>query len=169
MITISSLGLARSVRTALVAMAALLVGAGLLVAVAPAAEASQWYTPIIKRELERRPGGIVKDNTITYRDGTVFVAVRAHEVSVDQCKSGRFCGWQSANYRGSFYYVTGSGVTKSLRWSARSYRNHRTTAARLYASDGTTSTCMPAKRKIASASSPYHKPSKVKLSATSSC
>lgn len=158
-----------SLRLVLAALAALLVTAGLLVAAAPSAEASQWYTPIVKRELERRPGGTVKANTITYRDGTVFVAVRANEVSVDQCRSGRFCGWQSANYRGSFYYVTGSGVTKSLRWSARSYRNHRTTAARLYASNGTTSTCLPAKRMIASASSPYHKPSKVKLSATSSC
>lgn len=97
-------------------------------------------TAILRAELATDPSGVVAGAAISYPDGSVFVAVAVGERSISQCQAGQFCGWASANYTGSFHATSGTGVTKTLTWSAKSYRNNRTQAARLYNSGGTAST-----------------------------
>lgn len=124
---------------------------------------------ILADQLMTQPGGTVVDNTIVYDDDLIFVAVEVGVMSASQCASGKFCGWALANYSGSFFSTSGSGVTKSLSWSARSYRNHRPKAARLYNNAGTGSTCFGANTSRPTISSLYYSPAKVYLSSTTGC
>ncbi|GAA1723892.1 hypothetical protein GCM10009710_00820 [Aeromicrobium alkaliterrae] len=108
-------------------------------------------------------------NEVRYRDGTTFVAVEAGVLSLSQCTSGRFCGWSSSNYTGSFVYTTGTGITRSLSWTARSYSNNRSQGARLYNSTSSASTCFAPGESRATIGSSYYNPAKVFLSSSSSC
>lgn len=120
--------------------------------------------------LEQRPGGLlVDDNEVVYPDGSGFVSVDVGVYSISQCGSNRFCMWTSTNYSGSFTYVTGSGVTKTLTGTVKSFWNNRTKAARLYSTSGTSSTCYGAGVKKASLPVSYHSPAKVYLSSGTSC
>lgn len=74
------------------------------------AEESSTISEILAEQLAAEPGGVVAGNTITYEDGTVFVAVDAGTYSLSQCSSGQFCLWGQGNYLGSFLYKTGSGA-----------------------------------------------------------
>lgn len=123
---------------------------------------------IIVDQLAERPGGTVVGNEIRYDDGVVFVAVPAETYSLSQCTSGRFCGWASPNYLGSFYSVTGSGAV-SLTWTARSYSNNRSSIARLFNAGGTTSLCFNPGQDRATVATAYHNPSKVNLASGASC
>lgn len=124
---------------------------------------------ILADQLRTQPGGTVVGNTIRYEDDLTFVAVEVGVMSASQCASGKFCGWALANYSGSFFSTSGSGVIRSLSWSARSYRNHRSKAARLYNNAGTGSTCFAAETSRPTISSSYYSPAKVHLSSTTSC
>lgn len=124
---------------------------------------------IIETELQSHPGGTVVGNEIRYDDGVTFVAVEAGVFSLSQCGSGKFCGWAQPNYTGSFHSVSGSGVTKSLSWAAKSYSNNRAKGARLYNSAGSASLCFTPGQDRATVGSGYYSPSKVYLSATTSC
>ena len=77
--------------------------------------------------------------------------------------------WSNDNYAGSFKYVTGSGVTKTLTGTTRSFWNNRTKAARLYNNAGSSSTCYSAGTKKATLAAAYQAPSKVYLSSGTSC
>ncbi len=123
----------------------------------------------LRAELLAHPSGTVDGSTILYPDGTTFVAVEAGELSISQCPAGQFCGWANASYTGSFHATSGTGVTRTLTWSAKSYRNNRSQAARLYGSGGTVSTCFAPGEARATIGSSYHTPAKVVLSATMSC
>ncbi|WP_408898463.1 peptidase inhibitor family I36 protein [Nocardioides sp. R1-1] len=124
---------------------------------------------LLSAELERHPGGVVRGNEIRYSTGETFVAVEAGTFSLSQCTSGRFCGWAQSNYSGSFYYTTGTGVTKTLSWTARSYSNNRAQGARLYDSTGSSSVCFTPGQDRATIGSSYYSPDKVFLSSTASC
>lgn len=124
---------------------------------------------IVSSQLQRQPGGTVVGNEVRYRDGTAFVAVEAGVLSLSQCTSGRFCGWSSSNYTGSFVYTTGSSDTRSLSWTARSYSNNRSQGARLYNSTSSASTCFTPGQSRATIGSSYYNPAKVFLSSSSSC
>lgn len=115
------------------------------------------------------PGGIVEGNTITYPDGSYFVALDAETFSLSECSSGYFCGWAQSNFSGSFFAVSGSGVTKSLSWSTRSYWNRRSAIARLYNNTATASTCFAVNESRATIDSSYYAPDKVTLSTSTSC
>lgn len=136
----------------------------------PAARSSpDDLSAVLADELDRHPGGTVSGNEIRYPTGETFVAVEAGTFSLSQCTSGRFCGWAQSNYSGSFYYTTGSGVTKALTWTARSYSNNRSQGARLYDSAGTSSVCFTPGQDRATIGSTYYNPDKVYLSSTASC
>lgn len=124
---------------------------------------------ILAEQLEAHPGGTVVGNVIYYQDDLAFVAVEAGVMSLSQCTSGKFCGWQLEDYRGSFYWKSGSGVTRNLNWSARSYSNNRANAARLYNTGATASTCFGAHTNRRTIGTSYHSPDKVYLSSTTSC
>ncbi|WP_344196737.1 peptidase inhibitor family I36 protein [Aeromicrobium alkaliterrae] len=130
---------------------------------------SQEQREIVSSQLQRQPGGTVAGNEVRYRDGTTFVAVEAGVLSLSQCTSGRFCGWSSSNYTGSFVYTTGTGITRSLSWTARSYSNNRSQGARLYNSTSSASTCFAPGESRATIGSSYYNPAKVFLSSSSSC
>lgn len=120
--------------------------------------------------LEQHPGGfLVDDHEVVYPDGSGFVSVDVGVYSISQCASNRFCMWTSTNYSGSFTYVTGSGVTKTLTGTVKSFWNNRTKAARLYSTSGTSSTCYGAGVQKASLPVSYHSPAKVYLSSGTSC
>lgn len=149
---------------------------GSLLAAAPTASADPPYAglsaevrQIINAELRANPGGEVRGNEIHYDDGTVFVAIEEGVFSLGECGGGRFCGWQRENYAGSFRYTSGAGTTRTLSWNTKSYYNNRVAWARLYNSSGTGSLCFGSRQQRASVPSGYHSPSKVYLSATSSC
>lgn len=89
--------------------------------------------------------------------------------SISQCQSGQFCTWSSSDYYGTFSYVTGSGVTRTLGRTVNSFWNNRTKAARLYNNTGTSYTCYAAGAKRASLSSSYQRPAKAYLSSSTSC
>ncbi|WP_235737450.1 peptidase inhibitor family I36 protein [Nocardioides alcanivorans] len=120
-------------------------------------------------QLREVPGGTVEGNRILYADGSYFAAVEAGTLSIGQCDSGYFCGWAQSNYTGSFFAVSGSAVTRNLTWSTRSYRNRRSTTAKLFNNGGTTSTCFAANESRATIGSTYHSPAKVRLTAKGSC
>ncbi len=124
---------------------------------------------ILAEQLEAHPGGTVVGNVIYYEDDLTFVAVEAGVMSLSDCASGKFCGWESPNFNGSFSQTSGSGVTRSLNWSAASYSNNRAKAARLYNNGSTASTCFGAHTNRATIGSSYHSPDKVYLSSTTSC
>lgn len=158
---------------AVVCLAAPIMSGGVAVAQTPADAhgdaLSVETSSLLDAELDVRPGGLVVGNEIFYEDGTVFVAVDAGVLSIDQCTSGRFCGWSQANYSGSFYYTTGTGVTTSLSWTARSYRNNRTQVAHLYNSSASASTCFTPGQSRPTIGSTYYSPDKVNLSSSTSC
>jgi hypothetical protein len=89
--------------------------------------------------------------------------------SISQCRSGQFCTWSSSDYYGTFSYVTGSGVTKTLGRTVNSFWNNRTKAARLYNNTGTSYTCYAAGAKRASLSLSYQRPAKLYLSSSTAC
>ncbi|MFT4009245.1 MAG: peptidase inhibitor family I36 protein [Nocardioidaceae bacterium] len=123
---------------------------------------------IVAAQLEEHSGGTVVGNEIRYDGGVTFVAVPDGVFSLAQCTSGRFCGWSSPNYSGSFYWVTGSG-TKSLSWTAASYSNKRSGIARLYNAGGTASLCFAPGRSRSTVGASYHNPDKVTLGSVTSC
>lgn len=123
---------------------------------------------IIEDQLADSPGGTVVGNEIRYDGGVVFVAVPAGTYSLSQCTSGRFCGWSSPNYLGSFYSVTGSG-TVALSWTAQSYSNNRSALARLFNAGGTTSLCFNPGQDRATVATAYYNPGKVNLASGSVC
>lgn len=123
---------------------------------------------IIADQLAERPGGTVVGNEIRYDGGVVFVAVPAGTYSLSQCASGRFCGWSSPNYLGSFYSVTGSGSV-ALSWTAQSYSNNRSSLARLFNAGGTTSLCFNPGQDRATVATAYYTPSKVNLASGTIC
>lgn len=88
--------------------------------------------------------------------------------SLSQCSSGRFCGWSSPNYFGSFYSASGSG-TISLSWTPRSYSNNRSGIARLYNAGGTASLCFTPGQDRATVVASYYTPSKVSLASGTTC
>lgn len=106
---------------------------------------------------------------VVYPDGSGFVAAEVDTMSIGQCGSNQFCTWSSANYNGSFTYVTGSGVTRTMGWATKSVWNNRTNSARLYNSAGKSSTCYAPGAKQASIGSGYQTPAKVFLSSGASC
>lgn len=124
----------------------------------PAAGSAEEY-------LQQHPGGvIVGGNEVVYPDGSGYVSLDVGEFSITQCSGGKFCMWTSANYSGSFTYVTGSGVTKTLTGTVKSFWNNRgSKAARLYNNAGTASTCYAAGAKKASVAIAYQSPAKVYL------
>lgn len=124
---------------------------------------------ILRAEMDRRPGGIVTGNEIHFPSGETFVAVESGTLSLSQCTSGRFCGWAQSNYSGSFYYTSGTGVTRSLSWNARSYSNNRSQAARLYDSTGSSSLCFTPGQDRATVASNYYLPTKVHLLSSTGC
>ena len=134
-----------------------------------ASEISPEVSSIISDELVANPGGVPEGNKIHYGDDLTFVAVEAGTLSLAQCPSGSFCGWSQSNFSGSFYSTTGSAVTKTLSWTARSYANKRSQASRLYNSSASASTCFAPGRTRATIKSTYYAPSKVYLSAVTSC
>lgn len=120
--------------------------------------------------LRDHPGGtLVSDHEVSYPDGSGFVAMDVGVFSLSQCTSGRFCMWSATNYTGSYTYVTGSGVTRTLSGTVSSLWNNRSTAARLFNGAGTSSLCYPAGTKQASVPTAYRSPSKVFLSSSTSC
>ncbi|MFT4286906.1 peptidase inhibitor family I36 protein [Nocardioides sp.] len=149
---------------------------GLLLTVLPtapvlataAAGESTAIEQIIVEELAQHPGGGVVGNEIRYDDGLVFVAVLPGTNALSQCPSGRFCGWSNTNFQGSFYSVTGSGLT-ALAWTALSYSNNRATIARLRNSSDTAGICFAPGEARASVEPAYYNPSKVRLAAATSC
>lgn len=147
---------------------AVLVSLGLSVGTASADEPT--VEEIAQQFLAANPGGeIVGGNEVVYPDGSGFVALKAGTYALSQCTSDKFCMWTNASYTGSFTYVTGSGVTKTLSGTVKSFWNNRTKAARLYNNAGTSSTCYAAGIKVASVSSSYQSPAKVYLSSGTSC
>jgi Peptidase inhibitor family I36 len=123
----------------------------------------------LAEQLREVPGGTVEGNRILYADGSYFAAVEAGTLSIGQCDSGYFCGWAQSNYTGSFFAVSGAGVTRNLTWSTRSYRNRRTTTAKLFNNSGTASTCFAVNETRATVGSAYHSPAKVRLTTKGSC
>ena len=119
--------------------------------------------------LHQHPGGVLEGNEVHYPDGSGFVAVESGVTSISQCSSNQFCMWSSTNYAGSFTYVTGSGVTRSLNGTVRSIWNNRSKRAFLYNNVGTSSTCYGSGAKDASLTSAYQYPTKVYLSSGSAC
>ena len=77
--------------------------------------------------------------------------------------------WSSANYSGSFTYVSGSGTTKILTAIVKSFWNNRSQAARLYNNAGTSSMCYSAGAQVASVAAAYQTPAKVYLSSGPTC
>lgn len=101
---------------------------------------------------------------------TVLVApADAAGISLAECSSGRFCMWSSASYTGSFTYVTGTGATKTLTQTVKSFWNNRSQAVRLYDNAGTASTCYEPGVKKSSLAVAYQSPAKVYLSSGASC
>lgn len=145
------------------------VWAGEVWAEGDSAGMSPEVSAIISAELAANPGGVVDGHQIHYGDGLTFVAVEAGTLSLTQCPSGSFCGWAQANFSGSFYSTSGSAVTKTLSWTARSYANNRSQASRLYNSSATASTCFVPGRTRATIKSTYYAPARVYLSASTSC
>lgn len=120
--------------------------------------------------LRDHPGGtLVSEHEVTYPDGSGFVAVEAGTYALSQCGSGQFCMWTATNYTGSFTYVTGSGVDRTLSGRVLSLWNNRNSAARLFNGAGTSSLCYTAGTKQASVPTAYRSPSKVFLSSSTSC
>lgn len=117
---------------------------------------------------DRASGGEVAAE-VAYPDGSGFVAVDVTVMSISQCGSGRFCRWTSPSYAGSFKCVTGSGVTKTLGSSVKSFWNNLSQDARLYNNSGSASTCYAAGTKKASLTTAYQTPAKVYLSPGTSC
>lgn len=120
--------------------------------------------------LAAHPGGVVvTENHVRYVDGSGFVGVEVGSFSLSQCSASKLCMWSSANYTGSFTYVSGSGTTKTLTTTVRSFWNNRPQAARLYNNAGTSSTCYAPGGKVASVAVAYQTPAKVYLSSGVSC
>lgn len=88
---------------------------------------------------------------------------------ISQCQSGQFCMWTDSNYSGSFTYVTGSGVTKTIGHLVNSVWNNRTKAARLYNNTGTSYTCLAAGAKKSVLATSYQRPAKVYLASGTTC
>ncbi|RNL60585.1 hypothetical protein EFK50_19920 [Nocardioides marmoriginsengisoli] len=150
-------------------LAALAIGAGAIPVGATTAPAPA-ATATAQSYLRDHPGGVLRtDHEVVYPDGSGFVAVPADTMSLSECSSGRFCMWTSASYTGSFSYVTGSGVTKPLSTTVKSFWNNRGQAARLYNNAATSSTCYAAGDKKSSLTVGYQQPAKVQLSAGASC
>jgi len=128
-------------------------------------------TSVLARDyLRAHPGGVLRaGNEVVYPDGSGFVAGDIGTKSLGECASGRFCMWSSASYTGSFTYVTGSGVTKPLTQTVRSFWNNRSQAARLYDNAGTSSTCYGAGVKKSAVAVSYQSPAKVLLASGASC
>lgn len=125
---------------------------------------------LVQDYLAEHPGGVVRSsNEVAYPDGSGFVASDAGTLSLGECASGRFCMWTSASYTGSFTYVTGTGLTKPLAQTVKSFWNNRSQAARLYDNAGTSSTCYGAGIKKSSLVVSYQSPAKVYLSSGASC
>lgn len=123
----------------------------------------------IATQLAEHPGGAVSGNRVTYSDGSGFVAVPFGTLSMSQCASGEFCVWSSTSYSGSFTYVTGDGVTRTLGNQLGSLWNNRSRAARLYTNSGASSTCYAPGAKAASVSSSYTAAQKVFLASATAC
>lgn len=144
----------------------------LLAGTAPSAALEDASTVAVDRllaaQLERVPDGTVVGNRVVYADGSYFAAVEDGTYSISQCDSGYFCGWAQSNFSGSFFAVTGSGA-KALSWSTRSYRNHRSTVARLQNNGGTASTCFEPDESRATIGSSYYTPPQVTLGSSSTC
>ena len=137
---------------------------------AQAAPAGDSSAEAATQYLANHPGGrLVGDDEVAYPDGSGFVAVPAGTLSLSQCSSGEFCMWTSASYTGSFTYVTGDGVTRTLSGTVKSFWNDRSPAAALYNDAGPSSTCYSAGTMKSSLSTSYQSPAKVYLSAGSSC
>lgn len=156
---------------------ALLV-AGLLTSMSEVATAEgspregQERTPalIAAAYLEDHPDGILVSPThVIHPDGSGFVAEGPGTLSLSQCASGRFCTWSSSNYTGSFSYVTGSGVTRSLPGIVKSVWNNRARAALLFNNSGGASTCYAPGGKKALLAVAYQNPAKVVLSSGTGC
>lgn len=124
---------------------------------------------LIAAQLQVHPGGTVVGNEVRYGDGLVFVAVPDGTLSLSQCASTEFCVWDLPSYNGSFSYMKGQDVTRTMTGAVGSIYNNRAHAARLYTNTGAGSTCYAARAKVASVSSSYDFASQVYLSATTSC
>lgn len=103
-----------------------------------------------------------------YADGTVEVAVAAGTLSLSQCETGQFCVWSQANYLGSFRYRTGTG-SKVLGGTVGSLWNNRSTVARLYNNDSSSSVCLEDGVKKPSITASYSAAETVSLSSSASC
>lgn len=88
---------------------------------------------------------------------------------ISQCQSGQFCMWSDTNYYGSFTYVTGSGVTRTIARTVNSVWNNRTKAARLYNNTGSAYTCLAAGARKSALAASYQRPAKVYLASRSTC
>lgn len=120
--------------------------------------------------LAGHPGGIlVGDHQVAYSDGSGFVAVTDGTDSLSQCGSSQFCMWTAASYTGSFSYVTGNGVSRTLSGTVKSFYNNRSYSAALYNNAGTASTCYAAGAMRSSLSTSYQSPAKVYLYASNPC
>lgn len=120
-------------------------------------------------QLDATEGGVVDGNRIRYPDGTVFVAVDDHAMSLAQCSGGQFCLWSSSGFQGSFTYKTGTYVTRNISGAVGSFWNNRSGVARLYSNTGTASTCYENGVQRSSVSSSYSSAAKVYLAGGSSC
>ena len=77
--------------------------------------------------------------------------------------------WSLSGFSGSFTYVTGVSVTRTLGGTIGSLYNNRVNAARLYSNTGLSSTCYASREQNASVTSGYSAAEKVYLSGTTSC
>lgn len=73
------------------------------------------------------------------------------------------------HYSGSFTYVSGTTVTRTIGHTVKSFWNNRSYSARLYNNTGTSSVCYPVGDRRATLDLTYQVPSKVYLSGSSSC
>ncbi len=125
---------------------------------------------LARQFLDAHPGGVlVSENHVALPDGSGFVGVQAGSFALSQCTASKFCMWSSANYSGSFTYVSGSGTTKTLTATVKSFWNNRSQAARLYNNAGTSSMCYSAGAQVASVAAAYQTPAKVYLSSGPTC
>lgn len=95
--------------------------------------------PAIERalatQLRRVPGGQVHGRTISYRDGSVFVAVASGRESADLCAANRFCAFTESYERGSVWMYGKLGTRRHWTY-VRSFENNRDQRTDVWSASG---------------------------------
>jgi hypothetical protein len=118
--------------------------------------------------VEQYPHAVVDGNNVDLGNGDGFLVFDVGTFSLNECPSERFCLWPNTNYDGAIYYRSSVG-THYPPYIYKSLWNNRSNASRLYNHDSTASFCYLPDAKVASITSSYQAPEKLRLYSTTTC